>query len=144
MLFLLPYLNEKQKRIAAAVEARALGYGGVSEVSKITGLSRTTLHQAIKELKNPKTRREMEKARVRVSGGGRKKILAQHPSLLKKLKSLVEPATRGDPVSPLLWTSKSTRHLSEVLSKKGRPVGHQVVARALQEMNYSLQVNSKT
>jgi hypothetical protein len=121
-----------------------LGYGGVSEVAKVTGLSRTTLHRAIEELKDPKARREMMLERVRVSGGGRKKILAQHPSLLRKLKSLVEPATRGDPMSPLLWTSKSTRHLSEVLSKKGRPVGPQVVARALQEMNYSLQANSKT
>jgi hypothetical protein len=144
LLSLLPYLNEKQRRIAAAVEARSLGYGGVSEVAKVTGLSRTTLHRAIEELKDPKARREMMLERVRVSGGGRKKILAQHPSLLRKLKSLVEPATRGDPMSPLLWTSKSTRHLSEVLSKKGRPVGPQVVARALQEMNYSLQANSKT
>lgn len=71
-------------------------------------------------------------------------MLAQHPSLLKKLKSLVEPTTRGEPLSPLLWTSKSTRHLSDVLSKEGRPVGPQVVARALQDMHYSLQANSKT
>lgn len=140
----MPYLNEKQQRIAAAVEARSLGYGGISEVSKVTGLSRTTLHRAIEELKDPKTRREMAKERVRVPGGGRKKILVQHPFLLKKLKSLVEPTTRGDPMSPLLWTSKSTRHLSEVLSKEGRSIGPQVVARALQEMNYSLQANSKT
>ena len=144
LLSLLPYLNEKQRRIAAAVEARSLGYGGVSEVAKVTGLSRTTLHRAIEELNDPKTRREMTKDRVRVSGGGRKKMLAQHPSLLKKLKSLVEPTTRGDPMSPLLWTSKSTRHLSDVLSKEGRPVGPQVVARALQDMHYSLQGNSKT
>jgi len=143
LLSLLPYLNEKQKRIAAAVEARSLGYGGVSAVSKVTGLSRTTLHRAIEELKDPKTRREIAKEGVRVSGGGRKKILAQHPSLLKKLKLLVEPATRGDPMSHLLWTSKSTRHLSEVLSRAGKPVGPQVIARALQEMNYSLHANSK-
>ena len=144
MLSLLPYLNEKQRRIAAAVEARSLGYGGVSEVAKVTGLSRTTLHRAIEELKDPKARREMRKERVRVAGGGRKKILAQPPSLLRKLQSLVEPATRGDPRSPLLWTAKSTRHWSEVLSTKGRPVGPQVVARALQEMHYSLPANAKT
>lgn len=144
LLALLPYLNEKQRRVAAAVEAGSLGYGGISEVAKVTGLSRTTLHRAIEELKDPKARREMKKEGVRVPGGGRKKIFTQHPSLLRKLKSLVEPSTRGDPMSPLLWTSKSTRHLSEVLSKQGRPVGPQVVARALQGMNYSLQANSKT
>jgi hypothetical protein len=144
LLFLLPYLNEKQKRIAAAVEARSLGYGGVSEVSSVTGLSRTTLHRAIQELKDPKVRNELKSERMRVPGGGRKKIFDRHPLLLKKLKSLVEPHTRGNPMSPLLWTSKSTHHLSAILSKGGQPIGPQVIGRALEEMNYSLQANART
>jgi len=144
LVSLLPYLNEKQKRIAAAVEARSLGYGGISKVSAVTGLSRTTLHRAIEEMENPKLRREMQKERVRVSGGGRKKVFVQNPFLLKKLKSLVEPTTRGDPMSPLLWTSQSTRHLAQALSKGGHSVSHRVIAEMLGEMNYSLQANSKT
>lgn len=144
LLSLLPYLNEKQQRIAAAVEARSLGYGGISEVAEATGLSRTTLHRAIEELEDPAIRSHLREDRVRSRGGGRKRIVVQHPTLLKRLRSLVESTTRGDPMSPLLWTSKSTRHLAQVLSGEGFSVSHRVIAEILWEMNYSLQANSKT
>lgn len=144
LLSLLPYLNEKQQRIAAAVEARSLGYGGVSEVAEATGLSRTTIHRAIEELEDPAIRSHLKEDRVRRRGGGRKRIVVQHPPLLKRLRSLVESTTRGDPMSPLLWTSKSTRHLAQVLSREGFSVSHRVIAEMLREMNYSLQANSKT
>lgn len=141
---LLPYLNERQRRIAAALEARSLGYGGISKVSAVTGLSRTTLHRAIEEMDDPKLRKEIHEERIRALGGGRKKVFVQTPSLLRKLKSLVEPTTRGDPMSPLLWTSQSTRHLAKTLSIGKHSVSHRVVAEMLGEMHYSLQSNSKT
>ena len=135
---LLPYLNEKQKRIAAAVEARSLGYGGISEVAAATGLSRTTIHRAMEELEDPKIRSEMRSERVRTWGGGRKKIAVQNPVLVKKLKSFVESTTRGDPMYPLLWTSKSTRYLAQALSQEGFSVSHRVIADMLREMGYNL------
>jgi hypothetical protein len=141
---LLPYLNEKQKRIAAALEARSLGYGGISEVAAATGLSRTTIHRAMEELEDPKIRSEMRSERVRTWGGGRKKIAVENPILLKRLKSFVESTTRGDPMSPLLWTSKSTRTLAQALSQQGFSVSHRVIADMLREMGYNLQANLKT
>ena len=141
---LLPFLNEKQQRIAAAVEARALGHGGVSQVAEATGLSRTTLHRALEELADPAKRTALREERVRAPGGGRKQLVVQHPALVKQLKALVEATTRGDPMSPLLWTSKSTRHLAGALSTPTRSVSARVVANLLRELGYSLQANLKT
>jgi len=142
LLALMPHLNERQLRIAAAVEARALGYGGVSAVAEVSGLARGTIHRGLEELKDPKV--ESAADHVRESGGGRKTLSSRDPSLLKRLKLLVESDTRGDPMSPLLWTCKSTRDLAEALSKDGFPISADTVGRLLAEIGYSLQANMKT
>lgn len=136
----LPHLNEKQKRLLLAAEAKAIGWGGVSQVAKATGASRVTIHKALKEIKNKAKISE----RVRRLGGGRKGIAESHPNLLRDLDSLVDPVTRGDPMSPLRWTCKSTRHLSTQLVKQGYRVSHVTVAELLHRLDYSLQANAKT
>ena len=128
--------------MAAALEARSLGYGGVSAVARASGIARGTIHQGLKELKNPGIKFAVE--HIRTAGGGRKKIVLQDPRILKKLKTLVESNTGGDPMSPLLWTSKSTRELAGALSQKGHQVGHDTVGKLLKESGYSLQANMKT
>lgn len=142
LLALIPHLNERQLRMAAALEARSLGYGGVSAVARATGMARGTVHRALEELKSPKAKSAVH--HVRATGGGRKKIVVKAPRILKRLKVLVESSTRGDPMSPLLWTCKSTRELAETLSKEGYRISHNTVARLLAEIGYSLQANIKT
>ena len=142
LLALMPHLNEMQVRIAAALEARSLGYGGVSTVSEAIGMARGTIHRALGELKDPALTSAVE--RVRAVGGGRKRIAFRDPGILKRLTALVESTTRGDPMSPLLWTCKSTRELSAVLSREGYQISADTVARYLKEMGYSLQANLKT
>ena len=137
---ILPHLNERQKRLLLAAEANAIGWGGVSQVAKATGASRVTIHKALKEIKNKSKIPE----RVRRLGGGRKGIAESHPNLLRDLDSLVDPVTRGDPMSPLRWTCKSTRHLSTQLVKQGYRVSHVTVAELLHRLDYSLQANAKT
>ena len=142
LLALMPHLNERQLRLAAAVEARALGYGGVSTVAQATGLARGTIHRALKELKDPQAQSAVD--HIRAAGGGRKKLALQHPRMLKRLQVLVETSTRGDPMSPLLWTCKSTRELAGALSREGYPVSADTVSRYLSGLGYSLQANLKT
>jgi transposase len=137
---LFPHLSERQRRLAAAADARALGYGGVSAVSAATGLSRATIHRGLLEL----DQQALPPERSRRPGGGRKRIEEQNPTILKKLRDLVDPSTRGDPMSPLRWTAKSTRQLARALSRMGHSVSHRVVAELLKELGYSLQANSKT
>ena len=110
-----PHLNEKARRLWAASQARDLGWGGVSTIADLTGLSRVTIHLGLTEIKNTQSTGD---DRIRKVGGGRKKITEKHPRLLTDLEALVEPLTRGDPESPLRWTCKSTRNLAEELSKK--------------------------
>jgi transposase len=135
-----PYLNERQRRLVAAADAQVLGRGGVSTLSRITGLSRTTLHKGLQELKG----NEVPAERVRRKGGGRKRMADQDPAVVKELERLVAPATRGDPMSPLRWTSKSTAKLAEELRRQGFVIGARTVARLLREQDYSLQSNRKT
>jgi DNA-binding phage protein len=142
LLTLMPHLNERQIRLAAAVEARSLGYGGVSAVAQATGIARGTIHRGLEELQHPQTTTAQEQVRGR--GGGRKRIVAQHPRILKRLKELVESSTRGDPMSPLLWTCQSTEELAKALAKQGNPISPDTVGRLLGEMGYSLQANLKT
>ena len=142
LLTLMPHLNERQLRLAAALEARALGYGGVSAVAKATGIARGTIHRGLEELQHPSATPAQEQ--VRAPGGGRKRIVAQNPRILKRLKQLVESSTRGDPMSPLLWTCQSTQQLATVLSKEGNPISPDTIGRLLAEMGYSLQANLKT
>lgn len=134
------HLNERQRRLVAAVEAKVLGYGGVSSVSRASGLSRQTIHKGLKELESE----EALFARVRQEGGGRKKACEKDPKILKNLEALVGPSTRGNPMSPLRWTCKSTRQLAEALGRRGHKVSHRTVGKMLHELGYSLQATRKT
>jgi hypothetical protein len=135
----LPYLNERQRRLVLAAEARALGHGGVARVARATGISRGTIHQGLRDLAGPAVAPE----RVRRPGGGRPSLRARDPSLLRDLEALVEPDTRGDPTSPLRWTCESTRQLAEALRQGGHPVGYRTVAALLAGSGYSLQAPAK-
>lgn len=137
-----PVLDERGRRVWAAVEAEALGYGGQSIVAKATGLSRTTLHRGHVEQRPDALNRPP--GGIRKKGGGRKKLTSMEPELLMALERLVEPTTRGDPESPLRWTCRSTRQLAAVLSEQGHSISHQTVASLLDELGYSLQGNQKT
>lgn len=134
-------LNERTRRLVAASEAMTLGWGGISAVSRATGLSRQVISQGIKELKEKK---EEGAGRIRRSGGGRKKLVSKDVSLQEDLERLVEPMTRGDPQSPLRWTCKSVRRLAKELQQRGHQVSYQVVSELLHELGYSLQANRKT
>jgi len=138
-----PYLNERQRRIVYAAEAEQLGRGGKTKICKMTGMSRPTLNQGSLELLSSKESR-FDIKRIRKEGAGRKKITDDYPDLRYALESLVEPLSRGDPESPLRWTIKSTRVLSDELSRKGYKVCKSLVATLLVEMGYSLQSNKKT
>jgi len=135
--------NEKSRRIWAAAEALSAGRGGVSAVSRVTGISRTTIYQGIKELEYPENLEDAV-GRTRGLGGGRKKIIDSDPELRSDLEALIEPVTRGDPESPLRWTCKSLRNLTAELVRGGHVVSHQVVGDLLRQMGYSLQSNRKT
>jgi len=139
---LAPLLHEKARRRWAACEADALGYGGISVVAKATGLSRPMIRRGIREL--GKSREDDGEGRIRRPGSGRRRLDIEDPTLPEDLARLVAPATRGDPMLALQWTSHSTRHLAEALSVRGRKVSHQTVGRLLVEMGYSLQSNRKT
>jgi hypothetical protein len=144
---LAPIMDERLHRLWAASEALALGWGGITLVAQATGLSHTTVRAGITELKEPQSLEgdgRQENHRIRRRGGGRKPLSQTDQTLCRDLKELVDPATRGDPQSPLCWTCKSTRHLAEALVKKGHPVSHQTVERLLRDMDYSLQANRKT
>lgn len=137
-----PVLDERGRRVWAAVEAEALGYGGQSIVAKATGLSRTTLQRGHVEQRPDALNRPP--GGIRKKGGGRKQLTSMEPELLMALERLVEPTTRGDPESPLRWTCRSTRQLAAVLSEQGHSISPQTVASLLDELGYSLQGNQKT
>src|SRR5712692_6955159 len=128
-------LDERARRAVAASEALALGWGGITAVSRATGLSRTVIQVGIQELRG--TIPSAAPGHIRRPGGGRKKTVEKDPSVLVDLERLVEPATRGDPESPLRWTSKSVRKLAAALGEQGHQVSHQWVAGALRELGYS-------
>jgi transposase len=135
--------NEQNRRLWAAVEATIIGHGGITVVSRASGLSRTTIHQGLKELENNEKSPPTDKKRIRLKGGGRKPIFETDQTLLEDLERLVDPFTRGDPQSPLRWTCKSVRKLAEALQEKGHKIGRQKVADLLSKLGYSLQANSK-
>lgn len=135
-----PHLDERARRLFAATEARQLGHGGVSMMSRACGLSRVTIIKGLRELEDP----PLAAGRVRRSGGGRPALVARDPDLPRHLEELVEPLTRGDPESPLRWTLKSTRVLAAELAAQHHPISHEKVAQLLREMDYSLQGNRKT
>ncbi len=124
-------LNERSRRLVAASEAVAIGWGGISAVSRATGLSRKAISHGIKELQE---RGEGSEGRIRRIGGGRKTTVSKDPSLREDLERLVEPLTRGDPESPLRCTCKSVRKLAEELIRQGHQVSHQLVSEVLYEL----------
>jgi hypothetical protein len=136
-----PVLNEQSLRRFVALEAKALGHGGVSLMSQISGLARSTIYHGLADIRDDIS---APAGRVRKPGGGRKKKPAADPTLIVDLKRLVEPTTRGDPMQPLLWTTRGLRNLVNALATKGHEVCPTVVGKLLRDMGYSLQANSKT
>jgi hypothetical protein len=137
---LLPYLNERDRRLALGAEAKAWGRGGIAEVHRATGIAQSTISRGKRELESG----NMElTGRVRAKGGGRKKAEAVDPGLVDALDELIDPETRGDPESPLRWTTKSTRNLASELTEKGHKISHPVVGKILRWLGYSLQGTRK-
>jgi transposase len=136
----LPHLDERQQRLVMAADARSLGHGGIAAVAGATGASRSRISQGVAELEAGVA----PLGRVRRGGGGRKKVTATDPALVDALLALVEPTRRGDPESPLCWTTCSTRKLAAELTTAGHRVGPDTVARLLHEQGFSLQANAKT
>jgi DDE family transposase len=136
-----PFLDERLKRLWAAVEARAIGRGGIEAVHRATGLAQKTIRAGIRDLDDP---RLAESSRVRRPGGGRTREVENDPELLADLQALVEDATRGDPESPLLWISRSVRNISEKLREQGHRTNRTMVGELLRGLGYSLQANVKT
>jgi len=134
-------LDERSRRLVAAAEALMIGRGGISAVSLATGVARQVLRRGMAELKEPAVH---PPGRIRRSGGGRRRTVANDPALLRDLERLVEPVTRGDPESPLRWTCKSIRRLAVELQRLGHQTSHRMVAEMLHELGYSLQANRKT
>jgi len=139
---LAPVLDERGRRLWAAAEAKSLGYGGVSLVASVTGISRRAIHVGLKELEVTTTSLPIH--RVRLPGGGRKPLTETQPNLPTALEALVEPTARGDPESPLRWTCKGVRRLAAELQAQGFQIGHQKVAELLYDLDYRLQANRKT
>ena len=142
-----PLLDERRLRLWAATEARSLGHGGIKTVAAACGLSRRSLERGLAELQtqepsDKKTILPVE--RVRRPGGGRKNLLTKNPNLAAELERLVDSATRGDPMSPLRWTSKSTEKLANELRAGGYSISPRSVAKLLKSTGYSLQVVRKT
>jgi hypothetical protein len=135
-----PHLDEQQRRLLAGAEARSLGHGGIVAVSRACGLSVPTVRKGITELDQD----TVPLGRTRRPGGGRKPLTEHDPELAEVLESLVDPHTRGDPMRPLRWTTKSTRQLSRALGEAGHPASHTRVAELLHAADYSLQGNRKT
>jgi len=139
-----PLMSERLRRHWAATEAKALGYGGIAAVTHATGLSRHTIAHGLAELAAPQTLSSSSPTRSRRPGGGRPPVIETDPTVIQALETLVEPTTRGDPMSPLRWTCKSTRKLAEALQRQEHRVGARTVAHLLHALDYSLQANRKT
>lgn len=137
-------LDERTTRLMAAAAASSMGYGGISEVSRLSGLSRPSIYAGIKELSDGVKLSDASAMRQRIPGGGRKNIVENNQAILDDLTSLVKPYEHGDPESPLRWTSKSLRKLSSELEKMGYSVGHCTVGRLLKRLGYTLQSNKKS
>jgi hypothetical protein len=145
-----PLMDERMRRQWAASEAMSLKRGGVAVVAKATGLSRTTIGEGMRELRERSNLGIEDESsvwelptRVRRPGGGRHQLKDDDPTLVRDLEALIEPTTRGDPQSPLRWTCKSTRNLAEALSRHGHRVSYQTVALLLHDLGYSLQALRK-
>lgn len=138
---ILPFLSERQRRLYLSVEAIHFGYGGVTKVSKLSGVSRVLITKGKKELEE---NRSIPFEKSRREGGGRKKKTDKYPGIKKELKKILEPHTRGEPESALLWTSKSLRKISAELKEKGYTISYRVIGEILKSEGFSLQANKKT
>lgn len=137
------FLDEAAARMWAATEAQAIGRGGIEAVSKATGMSRRRIREGLRQLKElPETSDGVER-RIRKRGAGRKALTERNATLKRDLQALVDPDTRGDPMSPLRWTSKSLRELRDALEAKGHRVSRMTIGRLLHELGYSLQGTRK-
>ena len=136
-----PLLDERTRRIMAAGEAIALGYGGISLVSRACGLSRKAISKGIREIQEGSASKA---GRIRRPGGGRKPITVSDPQIVEALEAMIDDQTRGDPESPLRWICKSTRTIAGELARLQHPVSHMKVAQLLHGLEYSLQGNRKT
>jgi hypothetical protein len=134
-----PFLDERGRRLVAAAEAFAAGYGGIAAVAMATGMAPSTIGRGLRELAQ-----DEPSERIRRPGAGRKPTICKDPTLLADLEALVEPTTRGDPDSPLRWTCKSVRRLAQALQAQGHQVSRTLVAELLNAAGYSLQANRKT
>jgi len=139
-LTLAPVLDERARRLVAGSEANAIGRGGVAAVARATGLARTTVQRGVDDVREGA---RLEQGRVRRPGAGRPPIEERDPTLRADLEALIEPTTRGDPESPLRWTTRSVRNLAAELQRQGHAVSHQTVSELLQKLGYSLQSNRK-
>jgi hypothetical protein len=137
---LFPHLDERQRRLVAGAEARSLGHGGIRVVARAAGMREGTVSDGAAELESGAA----PLGRIRRPGGGRKKLIELDPALLPALLALVEPQERGDPMSPLRWTTKSTRALAAELTRQGHAIGADTVAELLRREGFSLQGNAKT
>ena len=136
-----PVLTERSRRLWAATEAQAIGYGGIAQVTRATGIAASTIQRGLRELASGEP---VVGIRTRKAGGGRKRATERDPTLLRDLDALVEPTAPGDPDSPLRWTCLSARTLAVALDGLGHHVSHTVVAELLHGLGYSLQGNVKT
>src|SRR5215469_16434265 len=136
---LFPHLNERQRRLVMGAEARAIGHGGIKLVARAAGVGVVTVSRGVRELDSG----EEPLDRVRKPGGGRKRLVELDPGLRPALLALVEPDERGDPMSPLRWTTKSLRVLAGELTRQGHRAGADTVADLLREEGFSLQGNAK-
>ncbi len=134
-------LNERDWRLAMGAEAAAWGHGGIAAVKLATGAARETIRRGMDELDDPNV---VKGGRVRAPGGGRKKVESSQPGIVEALDTLIEPESRGDPESPLRWTTKSTRTLADEVTSLGFPVSHTVVSKVLRGMGFSLQGTRQT
>lgn len=135
------YLDERLRRLVAGAEALAIGRGGISAVSRETGLCREAIRQGCQELEQQNA---LPQGRIRRKGAGRKRTVDQDSTLKADLERLIDPVTRGNPESPLRWTCKSTRQLAEALTEMGHRTSHRMVGELLRALGYSLQGNRKT
>ena len=135
-----PLLDERTRRLMAGTEALAIGRGGVAAVSRATGLARTTVARGVDDVREGE---RLDRGRVRRAGAGRPPIEQRDPTLRADLEALIEPTTRGDPESPLRWTTRSVRNLAAELRRQGHAVSHQTISELLHDLGYSLQSNRK-
>lgn len=140
---LLPFLGEKETRLVLAADAKSMGRGGLSKVSKLTGVSRVTLNAGLVDLSS-EPGQLVAGNRSRRSGGGRKKEVEKAPELLHTIEKIVSPHTMGDPMNPLQWTSKSLRKIAALAKEQGFDVSHKLVGELLKSLGFSLQSNRKT